>query len=178
MSLCTGPPLFNKLEPLEPGSLRDGIESLAKTVGFPLRKLFVMDGSKRSSHSNAFLFGFGSNQSIVLFDTLIKQVKEKEILGILCHEIGHWHHWHIQQSLAVVLACACRGGAGAARAPPRPRAASKSRELTPGPYRSGRDFLRLLATRNEPGALCVVRVRGHAHDRRSHPVFPDGLGSC
>merc|ERR1711934_767638 len=69
-------PLFNKLEPLEPGSLRDGIESLAKTVGFPLRKLFVMDGSKRSSHSNAFLFGFGSNQSIVLFDTLVKQVKE------------------------------------------------------------------------------------------------------
>ena len=112
-------PLFNKLEPLEPGSLRDGIESLAKTVGFPLRKLFVMDGSKRSSHSTAFLFGFGSNQSIVLFDTLIKQVKEKEILGILCHEIGHWHHWHIQQSLAVVLACACRGGAGAARARPR-----------------------------------------------------------
>ena len=112
-------PLFNKLEPLEPGSLRDGIESLAKTVGFPLRKLFVMDGSKRSSHSNAFLFGFGSNQSIVLFDTLVKQVKEEEILGILCHEIGHWHHWHIQQSLAVVLACACRGGAGAARARPR-----------------------------------------------------------
>ena len=71
-------PLFNKLEPLEPGSLRDGIESLAKTVGFPLRKLFVMDGSKRSSHSNAFLFGFGSNQSIVLFDTLVKQVKEEK----------------------------------------------------------------------------------------------------
>ena len=97
-------PLFNKLDPLEPGSLRDGIESLAKTVGFPLRKLFVMDGSKRSSHSNAFLFGFGSNQSIVLFDTLIKQTSTEELVAVLAHEIGHSKKGHITMSIAIQFA--------------------------------------------------------------------------
>ena len=67
-------PLFNKYEPLPEGELKDAIFALAKQLNFPLTKLFVVDGSKRSSHSNAYLFGFFNNKRIVLFDTLIKQM--------------------------------------------------------------------------------------------------------
>eukprot|EP00957_Ditylum_brightwellii_P158793 12086770-Ditylum_brightwellii.AAC.1 len=66
-------PLFNKYEPLKDGPLKDSIYALAGKLKYPLTKLFVMDGSKRSSHSNAFMFGFGSNKRIVLFDTLLTQ---------------------------------------------------------------------------------------------------------
>jgi len=83
-------PLFNKYEPLEDGSLKTRIHELAGQISYPLKKLFVMDGSKRSSHSNAFMFGFGSNKRIVLFDTLLDQVSHNEILAILGHELGHW----------------------------------------------------------------------------------------
>lgn len=67
-------PLFNKYEPLSDGLLKERIFELAKQLSYPLTKLFVMDGSKRSSHSNAFMFGFGNNKRIVLFDTLMTQV--------------------------------------------------------------------------------------------------------
>jgi len=70
-------PLFNKYEPLQDGPLKERIFALAKQLHYPLTKLFVMDGSKRSSHSNAFImFGFGNNKRIVLFDTLMTQVDE------------------------------------------------------------------------------------------------------
>ena len=87
-------PLFNKYEDIEDGSLKTKIQDLAKGQKFPLTKLFKMDGSKRSDHSNAFLFGFGSNKRIVLFDTLITQSTEEEIIAVLAHEIGHWKMWH------------------------------------------------------------------------------------
>jgi len=87
-------PLFNKYEPLPEGSLKTAIYKLADTLHYPLTKLFVMDGSKRSSHSNAFMFGFGKNKRIVLFDTLMTQVHEDEILAILGHELGHWKLGH------------------------------------------------------------------------------------
>ena len=80
-------PLFNKYEPLPDGPLKTSIEELAASIHYPLKKLFVMDGSKRSSHSNAFMFGFGSNKRIVLFDTLLEQVEDDEILAILGHEL-------------------------------------------------------------------------------------------
>lgn len=80
-------PMFNKYEPLPDGSLKTRIYELAARLKYPLTKLFVMDGSKRSSHSNAFMFGFGNNKRIVLFDTLLTQVKEDEILAILGHEL-------------------------------------------------------------------------------------------
>lgn len=64
--------------------------ALASSINYPLTKLFIIDGSKRSSHSNAFMFGFGKNKRIVLFDTLMKQVTNDEILSILGHELGHW----------------------------------------------------------------------------------------
>ena len=81
-------PMFNTYEPLPSGELKDRIYALAGRLNFPLTKLFVMDGSKRSSHSNAFMFGFFKNKRIVLFDTLMKQVRDDEILAILGHELG------------------------------------------------------------------------------------------
>jgi STE24 endopeptidase len=88
-------PLFNKYEDLPEGELKTAIEKLAGEQQFPLKKLYSMDGSKRSAHSNAFLYGFGSNKRIVLFDTLIQQHPVKEIVAILGHEIGHWKMWHV-----------------------------------------------------------------------------------
>lgn len=94
-------PLFNKYEPLPDGKLKESIYALADRLNYPLTKLFVMDGSKRSSHSNAFMFGFGRNKRIVLFDTLLEQVKDQEILGILGHELGHWKLGHTLTNFAV-----------------------------------------------------------------------------
>ncbi|GMH44821.1 hypothetical protein BSKO_12773 [Bryopsis sp. KO-2023] len=87
-------PLFNKFEPLEEGSLRDGIETLAASLKFPLTRLYQMDGSKRSAHSNAFMYGFFNNKRIVLFDTLIEQCNEKQVVAVLAHELGHWKLSH------------------------------------------------------------------------------------
>eukprot|EP00804_Cyclotella_cryptica_P010131 CCRYP_018491-RA/>CCRYP_018491-RA protein AED:0.01 eAED:0.01 QI:601/1/1/1/1/1/3/1711/496 len=87
-------PMFNKYEPLPEGELKTQIYELAGQLKFPLTKLFVMDGSKRSSHSNAFMFGFFKNKRIVLFDTLMEQVHGDEILAILGHELGHWKMGH------------------------------------------------------------------------------------
>jgi STE24 endopeptidase len=97
-------PLFNKYEPLPDGTLKTEIYALASRLKYPLTKLYVMDGSKRSSHSNAFMFGFGSNKRIVLFDTLLTQVHEDEILAILGHELGHWKLGHTLQSFVVTQA--------------------------------------------------------------------------
>lgn len=91
-------PLFNKFESLPEGTLRTKIEDLARKLSFPLSKIFVMDGSKRSSHSNAYFFGFFSKR-IVLFDTLIQQNSEEEICAVLGHELGHWKCWHQLQML-------------------------------------------------------------------------------
>ena len=94
-------PLFNKYEPLPDGTLKTAIYKLADTLNYPLTKLFVMDGSKRSSHSNAFMFGFGKNKRIVLFDTLMTQVHEDEILAILGHELGHWKLGHTLSNFVI-----------------------------------------------------------------------------
>jgi len=87
-------PMFNKYETLPDGELKDGIYALAGKLEFPLTNLFQMDGSKRSSHSNAFMFGFFKNKRIVLFDTLMQQVQDSEVLAILGHELGHWKMGH------------------------------------------------------------------------------------
>ncbi|CAL1398866.1 unnamed protein product [Linum trigynum] len=84
-------PLFNKFTPLPEGSLREKIEKLAASLKFPLKKLFVVDGSTRSSHSNAYMYGFFKNKRIVLYDTLIQQCKkDEEIVAVIAHELGHW----------------------------------------------------------------------------------------
>lgn len=94
-------PLFNKFTPLPEGTLRDRLFSLAKRTGFPTRSIDVMDGSKRSRHSNAFFTGFGSFRKIVLFDTLIAQLAEPELEAVLAHEIGHYKKRHVIKLLGV-----------------------------------------------------------------------------
>ena len=94
-------PLFNKFSPLEDGSLKSKIEALAARLNFPLTKLFVIDGSKRSAHSNAYMYGFFKNKRIVLYDTLINQQEEEEVVAVLAHELGHWKMWHTIQGMIV-----------------------------------------------------------------------------
>lgn len=92
-------PLFNKQTPLEEGTLRDKIEAYAKKAGFRLRNIYVIDGSRRSTRSNAYFSGFGSKKRIVLFDTLIKELSEEEIVAVLAHEIGHYRKKHIVKTM-------------------------------------------------------------------------------
>ena len=92
-------PLFNKFTPLEEGDLRSAIMDYARSVKYPLENLFVMDGSKRSSKSNAFFTGFGKHKRIALFDTLIENQTVPEIVAVLAHEIGHFKKKHILQSM-------------------------------------------------------------------------------
>lgn len=87
-------PLFNKQTPLEEGSLRKAIESFAQKVNFKLRNIFVMDGSKRSTKANAYFTGLGAKKRIVLFDTLIKDHTDEELVGVLAHEVGHYKKRH------------------------------------------------------------------------------------
>ncbi|XP_057510005.1 CAAX prenyl protease 1 homolog [Actinidia eriantha] len=96
-------PLFNKFTPLPEGELRLKIENLASSLKFPLKKLFVVDGSTRSSHSNAYMYGFFKNKRIVLYDTLIQQCKnEEEVVAVLAHELGHWKLNHTMYSFIAV----------------------------------------------------------------------------
>ena len=88
-------PLFNKQAPLEAGDLRDKISAYAKTVGFKLDKIFVIDGSKRSTKANAYFSGFGSEKRVTLYDTLINDLDDEEIVAVLAHEVGHYKKKHI-----------------------------------------------------------------------------------
>lgn len=87
-------PLFNKLKPLEPGELRLEIEKYCRSQGYSIGRLFVMDGSKRSTKANAFFSGLGRSKTIVLFDTLIEKLSTKEVVAVLAHEIGHYKKRH------------------------------------------------------------------------------------
>lgn len=89
-------PIFNKFTPLEDGDLKKSIEDLASSLNFPLDKIFVVDGSKRSSHSNAYFTGLPfTSKRIVLYDTLVQESSVEEITAVLAHEIGHWQRNHI-----------------------------------------------------------------------------------
>jgi STE24 endopeptidase len=92
-------PLFNKFSPLPEGSLRDRLLALSRRTGFLAKSIQVMDGSKRSRHSNAFFTGFGRFRKIVLFDTLVQQLSEPELEAVLAHEIGHYKKKHIPKML-------------------------------------------------------------------------------
>lgn len=92
-------PLFNKLAPLPEGALRERLMTLADRTGFRARGIFVIDGSKRSRHSNAFFTGFGRFRKIVLFDTLMEQLQESELAAVLAHEIGHYRKGHVPKML-------------------------------------------------------------------------------
>ncbi len=88
-------PLFNKQTPLKEGSLRSKIETYATKVGFKLDNIFVIDGSKRSTKANAYFSGFGSEKRVTLYDTLINDLEEDEIVAVLAHEVGHYKKKHI-----------------------------------------------------------------------------------
>src|SRR5437762_981992 len=102
-------PLFNKFTPLPEGGLRERLFALAQRTNFPTRSIDVMDGSKRSRHSNAFFTGFGRFRKIVLFDTLIAQLAELELEAVLAHEIGHYKRKHLVK-LLLFSAAATLGG--------------------------------------------------------------------
>lgn len=96
-------PLFNKLTPLEQGGLREKIEDFAIKTGFKLKNVFVVDGSKRSTKANAYFSGLGPRKMIVLYDTLINDLNEDEIVSVLAHEVGHYKYKHIYKGLAMSL---------------------------------------------------------------------------
>ncbi len=96
-------PLFNKFEPLPDGELKQGIAKLLNKCGFTVQGLFVMDGSKRSRHGNAYFTGFGKTKRIVLFDTLIKHLQGGEIEAVLAHELGHFHHRHVVKRMVWIF---------------------------------------------------------------------------
>jgi STE24 endopeptidase len=93
-------PLFNKFTPLEDESLKARIEGLMQRVGFASKGLFVMDGSKRSAHGNAYFSGFGAAKRIVFFDTLLARLQPQEIEAVLAHELGHFKLKHIVKRIA------------------------------------------------------------------------------
>ncbi len=97
-------PMFNKQTPLKDGTLKNAIEGYAQKVGFELKNIFVIDGSKRSTKANAYFSGFGKEKRITLFDTLIHDLEEEEIVAVLAHEVGHYKRNHIIFNLVLSLA--------------------------------------------------------------------------
>ena len=96
-------PLFNKFTPLDSGDLHDAILDYARKARFPLRGLFVVDGSRRSSKANAFFTGFGKNKRIGLFDTLVDEYTVPELVAVVAHEVGHYKKRHIWQRMALSI---------------------------------------------------------------------------
>lgn len=97
-------PLFNKQSPLEDGSLKTKIEQYARGVGFELQNIFVIDGSRRSTKANAYFSGFGRQKRVTLYDTLLKDLEEDEIVAVLAHEVGHYKKNHIIFNLLASVA--------------------------------------------------------------------------
>ena len=94
-------PMFNKFTPLEEGDLRKEIEKYTSKVDFPLVRIDIMDGSKRSAHSNAYFTGFGKSRRIAIFDTLVEKHSTKEIVSVVAHEVGHYKLKHILQGTII-----------------------------------------------------------------------------
>ncbi|MFC1952346.1 M48 family metallopeptidase [Chloroflexota bacterium] len=97
-------PLFNKFTPMEPGELKDTIQSYARSTGYEVRNISVMDGSRRSTKANAFFTGFGRTKRIALFDTLINKHTIQELVAVLAHEIGHYKKRHILWGMLIGIA--------------------------------------------------------------------------
>ncbi len=102
-------PLFNRFEPLPEGRVRERVEGLLARCGFASKGLFVMDGSKRSAHGNAYFTGFGRAKRIVFFDTLLERLDAAEIEAVLAHELGHFRHRHILRRIAISFALSAAG---------------------------------------------------------------------
>jgi STE24 endopeptidase len=102
-------PLFNKFEPLADESLISRVQALMQRCGFRARGFFVMDGSRRSAHSNAYFTGFGTAKRVVFYDTLLQRLNGDEVEAVLAHELGHFRHRHILKRLLVVFAFSLAG---------------------------------------------------------------------
>ena len=102
-------PLFNRFEPLPDGEVKRRAQDLMRRCGFALQGLYVMDGSRRSAHANAYFTGIGSARRVVLFDTLLGQLEATQIEAVLAHEVGHYKRHHIQQRLALTLGMSLAG---------------------------------------------------------------------
>ena len=102
-------PLFNQFKPLEDESLKERIQALMQRCGFSAKGLFVMDGSKRSAHANAYFTGFGPAKRVVFFDTLLQQLSPAEIDAVLAHELGHFRHRHILKRIVLMFAISLLG---------------------------------------------------------------------
>ena len=96
-------PLFNTFTPLEDGDIKTRIQQLMSRCGFHSQGILVMDGSKRSSHGNAYFTGFGKQKRIVFYDTLLKHLTPPEIEAVLAHELGHFHHKHIRNRIVLMM---------------------------------------------------------------------------
>lgn len=102
-------PLFNKFEPLSDESLKARVTSLMQRCGFAAKGLFVMDGSRRSAHANAYFTGFGASKRVVFYDTLLKQLSPEEVEAVLAHELGHFKHKHITKRMIGMFALSLVG---------------------------------------------------------------------
>lgn len=102
-------PLFNKFEPLQDAALKRRIEALLTKCGFRSQGLYVMDGSARSSHGNAYFTGFGAAKRVVFFDTLLSRLEPDEIEAVLAHELGHYRHRHVFKRIALLFAVSFAG---------------------------------------------------------------------
>jgi STE24 endopeptidase len=102
-------PLFNKFQPLEDESLKARVTALMKRCGFAAKGLFVMDGSKRSAHANAYFTGFGASKRVVFYDTLLAKLSPGEVDAVLAHELGHFKHKHILKRMASLFALSLAG---------------------------------------------------------------------
>ncbi len=102
-------PIFNKFSPLEKGEMKDRIESLLERTGFESKGIFVMDGSSRSGHGNAYFTGFGKNKRIVFFDTLLEKLSPEEVEAVLAHELGHFKYGHIKKRIFETFAMSLIG---------------------------------------------------------------------
>ncbi len=102
-------PLFNKFQPLEDEALKTRVTALMQRCGFAAKGLFVMDGSKRSAHANAYFTGFGASKRVVFYDTLLKQLNPGEVDAVLAHELGHFKHKHIIKRIVSMFAMSLAG---------------------------------------------------------------------
>ena len=102
-------PLFNKFKPLDDETLKARVQALMARCGFAAKGLFVMDGSKRSAHANAYFTGFGAAKRVVFFDTLLAKLSPGEVEAVLAHELGHFKHKHIIKRIAAMFALSLAG---------------------------------------------------------------------
>lgn len=102
-------PIFNKFQPLDDATLKTRVTALMKRCGFAAKGLFVMDGSTRSAHANAYFTGFGASKRVVFYDTLLRQLNAGEVEAVLAHELGHFKHRHVLKRMAAMFALSLAG---------------------------------------------------------------------